>query len=86
MPSSRAPICLKPLRPTTRLDQVRIPSYTVHRLLNAATAPDGRVYRTLCGLVLTAARGAVITSVEVGCCQCEEAEKPTRAEILAGAR
>lgn len=54
--------------------QVRLPGGIVHKLRDADTSPlGGRRYWTVCGRMLTAAEGAVLTTHEVFCSCCERA-------------
>lgn len=47
-------------------------SGTVHKLARADRNPNcGRIYRTRCHRILTAAAGAVLTTREVTCTECQ---------------
>lgn len=53
--------------------QVRLPGEIAHERAERRFVPDhGYVYRTRCGMSLKAERGAMLTTMPVGCRTCQD--------------
>lgn len=59
--------------------QVRPPGGVPHRMVrNTFALPDGRRYKTRCGITITGRQGAVLTTRPVGCEACTKTATATQ--------